>query len=198
MYKHTTPFTRCPDCGHLIRDPGMDLVIGETPCPDCRATSDGLRERHPTTDALNALMELVHCQRSLQLANERAVAIFFMAAAMEALLDVFLRSATERHDILSRMEANKDLECRLSLCDELVSGSLQDVLAAASLPDFMQRWRQLAAAQGRLMHGDWEAGYSFDAATIEYIRDNCFEAYAAMCEQARRTQNKHLPEPGLQ
>jgi hypothetical protein len=157
----------------------------DKPCPKCGASSDGWRERHPDADGLSGLLEIVHDHKVVQLSNERAISVCFLASALEVVLDVFLQSATEMQKVNDRIDASADFESRLRGCDRYLTASLADVLNSASLYTFLEGWCVLVSAQRRLMRGDWSAGYTFDIGTLEYLRDNVFHAYAAMHEDAR-------------
>jgi hypothetical protein len=190
MSDYRTPFSRCPVCEHLFRDPTWEAVLGEVPCPECGSTC-AVRTWWPYQPDVHRLLNLVHSQKFLQLADERVIAIVFLASAMETLLEVNLWDLLRRLGTPDKvaellLDAYQGRERRISLYNRLAPRTIREVLESAGLNKFLPAWKSLAEARNGTAHGQWAAGYQLDVETVEYLREHCYEAFAAMNEETRQ------------
>jgi len=102
------------------------------------------------------------------------------------LWDMLSRLHTEVRVTELLLDAYRGRERRISLYNQISQRPLKAVLEAAELSDFLPAWKRLAEARNRTVHGEWQGGYDLDIPTIEYVRDNCYDALAAMHEAARQ------------
>jgi len=191
MSDHRTPYIQCPDCGRLIHDSGWELILGDVPCPECGATCT-FRTWWPKRPDVHALLELVHGQKFLQLTEQRVIATVFLATALETLFEVHLWELLKELGTQDKvaellLDAHRGRERRISLYNQLAQRPLKEVLESAGLAGFLPAWKRLAEARNGTLHGRWKAGYEIDSTTVEYIRDNCYAAFAALHEEARRS-----------
>lgn len=183
------PYIHCPACDRLTLDPDGRLIDGEVPCPECNDTCD-VRVWWPYQPDICALLDVIEAHRIIELAEHRVVATVFLASMMEALLEVHLRDVLRRLGTNEKiaellMDTYQDREQRLTLYNQLAMRPLEDVLASVEMPNFLVAWKKLAEASNGSVHGDWQSGYKLDPDTIKQVRDRCFDAFAAMHEEAR-------------
>jgi hypothetical protein len=136
------------------------------------------------------LLDLVHDQNFLQLAKQRVVAAVFLATALETLLEVHLWAllkdlGTPEKVAALLLDTYRGRERRIALYNQLAPRSLKDVFESDGLANFLTAWKKLAEARNGTVHGEWQAGYELEIETLEYLRDHCYQAFAALHEQAR-------------
>lgn len=163
---------------------------GAIPCPECGATC-AFRVWWPYRPDITALLDLIHGHKILELAEQKVIASVFLATVMETLFEVHLWDMLKRLGSNERvatllLDAYRGRERRVCLYNQLSSRPLVEVLESPGLPHFSVAWKRLAEARNETVHGEWKAGYNLDIETIEHIRDRCFDAFAAMHEEARQ------------
>lgn len=186
-----SPYIHCEDCDRLIRDPTGRLINGDIPCPECGARC-AFRVWWPYRPDITALLELVHGHHILELAEQRVVASVFLATILEILFEVHLWGVLKRLGTCEKvaallLDAHRGRERRIRLHNRLMHHSLREILESAGLPDFLTAWKKLAEARNETVHGEWKAGSDLNVETIIHIRDHCFDAFAAIREDARQT-----------
>jgi hypothetical protein len=144
----------------------------------------------PYRPDITALLDLVHGHQVLELVEQRVIVSVFLATIMEMLFEVHLWDMLKRLGTSERvaqllLDAYRGRERRIHLYNQLASRPLSEVFESAGLPHCLTAWTTLAKARNETVHGEWQAGYDLDVETIKHIRDRCFDAFAAIHEDAR-------------
>ena len=177
-------YVECPACGKVI----FRLPASDEPAPCCGASGES-RIIWPSLE-VHKFLEFVYNQ-DFKSFDERRIAIVFLCAALELLLEQSIWKLLGAH-VKSRevaefvIDITRGRDKRIQLYNELSDCPLGNLLESKGIPTFLNDWNRLSKLRDNIIHGNYYADMENETDPIQSVLQDCLKVFAEVHNDVQR------------